>query len=231
MRALTAVTLLLGLLGCPGEDAAAKRAQDRLKKAEAEKAEKKKRDAQLDAARQKARLGEPSFGAPWDDATLLVPDSPCPLGLWALLPGPAPGGDKAEIESNEADRGQWIKALKSESYMVKLRAPDGVVVAPYDAAKGTLPLEVSSSMECTDAAGRITIAWSTAKVRLTIPMGAAAAAKDWADTNGAALWARVVFKLGAGESNGGKRVLRADLVGVRVATDQEKNLVVEKKGT
>jgi hypothetical protein len=228
MRALLTLMFLLCALGCQGENAAAKRAEERLKKAEAEKAEKKKHSAELDAARQKARDGEPSLGAPWDDAKLLLPGAPCPLGTWALFPGSAPGADAGEIQSNEADRAQWVKALKDDSYMLKLRAPDGVAVAAYDAAKEAVPIDVNASMECTDSAGRVTIAWSKDKVRLLAPM-AAVAAGEWATKSGSALTARVVFKLTSGEVAGGKRIAHAEVLGVRVASDGEKTLVVEKK--
>jgi hypothetical protein len=105
MRFWAMVTLATVLGGCHGEETAAKRAEERLKRAQAEKAEKKKKSAELDAERQKARQGEPTLGAPWDDAKILPPSGPCPLGLWAFLPGPAPDG------GDDGSRGGWLGDL------------------------------------------------------------------------------------------------------------------------
>jgi hypothetical protein len=231
MRAFMTVTVLLGLTGCPGEDAA-KRAQERLKKAEAEKAERKKRSAELDEQRQRALKGQPSLGAPWDDAKQLVPDSPCPVGLWALFPGPAPGADATEKQANEAGRAKFAADLKADTFFLKLRAPDGVVVGAFDSAKAQVGLEVKGSMECTGPNGRVTIAWGAVKpgapampIALSTPMSTAAAAQDWTQTAGPTLQGRVAFKLGAAEG----ALLHADVVAVRVASDQEKTVVAEKK--
>jgi hypothetical protein len=228
MRALFIAVLWVGLTGCP-EDAAAKRAQERLKKVEAEKADRKKRSAELDEKRQNALKGEPKLGPPWDDAKILVPDAPCPLGFWALLPGAAPGGD-------EVSRGGFAGALRADMYRVKLRAPEGVALTPFDSAKGELGVEVKGSMECKDPAGRVTIAWTSGKpgaaappVALPVPMASAATAKEWADKNGPGLRATVVFKLTNGEAPGGARVVHAELLGVRVTAEEGRTLVVEKK--
>jgi hypothetical protein len=225
------VTVLVGLTGCPGGDAA-KRAQERLKKAEAEKAERVKRSAELDEQRQRLLKGEPSLGAPWDDAKQLVPDSPCPVGLWSLFPGPAPGADAAEKQANEAARGKLAAELKAETFMLKLRAPDGVVVGAFDPGKAQVGLEVKGSMECTGPTGRVTIAWGATRpgapampIALAAPMASASEAQEWTQKSGPGLRARVAFRLGAAEG----AVLHADVVGVRVASDQDTTLVAEKK--
>jgi hypothetical protein len=209
MRRLGGLLIVVCISGCPGEDAAARRAQERLKKAEAEKAEKKKRSAELDAQRQQALKGEPSLGAPWDDAKLLVPDSPCPIGVWALFPGPAPAG------ADEADRADMAGALSSEVYFVKLRAPD--VIAPTDST-----VEVKGSIQCTDGPNRVRIAWTAAKDGVAPPVALGGSSHG-------ELAARVAFKLRSGELSAGVRLIHADLVAVRVTTGAEQSLVVERK--
>jgi hypothetical protein len=235
MRALMIVTLMLGV-GCQGEDAAAKRAAERLKQVEAEKAEKKRRSAEFEAQREKAMKGAPTLGSPWDDAKLLVPDSPCPVGLWSLFPSPPPPPAKGEEPSTEADRAPMANALKAETYMVKLRAPDGASVVPIAGSKGEVGVEVKGSIECTDHGGRVLVAWTAPKagapgswvappILLPVPTAMASAVQP-----GHELLARVAFKLSRGEEAGGARLLHADLIGVRVAADTEQSLVVEKKG-
>jgi len=188
------------LCACPGEDAAARRAEERLKKAQAEKAERKKKSAELDAERQKARQGEPTLGPPYDDAKLLVPDSPCPKGT--------------------------LDELKEDVFLVKLRGSDDLTVKAFE--NGALPIEVKGSMECTDATGRVTIAWTAPKpVALAVPVESAAAAKAWVDKNAGSLVARVVFRLSRADADG--RTWRADLLAVRLSAGQDAAALAEKK--
>src|SRR5262245_33140049 len=126
MRIFAIFAFAITSVACQGEEAAAKRAAQRLQRAQAQKAEKKKRTADLDAQRQKARQGEPRLGAPWDDAKILLPDGPCPVGAWAFLPGVPPGPDTGDKRDTEASRASWVSELKDEVFMVKLRGPETI---------------------------------------------------------------------------------------------------------
>lgn len=283
MRTFSIALCALALAACNQQDKAGKRAQEKLKQAEAEKAEKLKKDAETDANRFKPKEGEVvKLGSPWDDGTPIVNEGPCPDGIWSLFKSDVPGADKAEKKANEGKRGDLAKAIKEQTFMVKLRAPDQVVLKPFDAPKGEFPLEVNGSIECTDSFGHVSIAWTTAKagdpgnsaakqdaeitqnywvaqpVTFSIPMKSMAEAKEWSNKNKIGMSARVVFKLGkvdvdkklhkvakvtekaAGETItigggtedwGAGRLVHAELIGLRVATDREKTQLFEKKGT
>ena len=99
--------------------------------------------------------------------------------------------------------------------------------------------------------------WVAQPVTFSIPMKSMAEAKEWANSNRIGLSARVVFKLGkvevdkklhkvakvtekaAGETIsigggtedwGAGRLVRVELIGLRVAVDKEKTQLFEKKG-
>ncbi len=270
------------LFACQGQDAAAKRAKEKLAQQEKDKVEQKKKDAEAEAKKNDPKPSETvKLGSPWDDGKSLVNEGPCPEGIWALFKGDAPGADKAEKKANEAKRSELQKDLKAQTFMVKLRAPDQVKLKEFDAPKGEFPLEVVGSIECTDSFGHVAIAWTPAKagnpgnsaakqdaditqnywmadpVKFSIPMKSMAEAKEWKNKNLIGLSARVVFRLGkvdvdkklhkvakvtekaAGETIsigggtedwGAGRLVRAELIGLRVATDKEQTQLFEKKG-
>lgn len=282
MRPLAAVVLAFAVSACQGQDAAAKRAKEKLKQSELDKADKKKKDDEADAKRFAPKESEQvRLGSPWDDGKSIGNDGPCPEGIWALFKGDAPGADKAEKKANESKRAELVKDLKAQTFMVKLRAPDQVTLKPFDAPKGEFPLEVAGSIECTDSFGHVSLAWTAAKagnpgnsaakqdaeitqnywlappVTFSIPMKSMKEAKEWADANRIGLSARAVFRLGkvevdkklhkvakvtekaAGETIsigggtedwGAGRLVRVELIGLRVATNKEKDQIFERKG-
>jgi hypothetical protein len=277
------IALVFALAACLGQDAAAKRAKEKLEQSKIDKAEKAKKNAEADAKRFAPKEGGEvvKLGSPWDDGKVIVNEGACPEGIWALFKGDAPGQDKAEKKANEAKRADLVKDLKAQTFMVKLRAPDQVVLKDFDAPKGEFPLEVAGSIECTDSFGHVALTWTAAKagdpgnsaakqdaditqnywlappVTFSIPMKSMNDAKEWKNTNRIGLSARVVFKLGkvevdkklhkvakvtekaAGETIsigggtedwGAGRLVRVELIGLRVAIDREKTQLFEKKG-
>jgi len=276
------LALCLFVAACHGQDESKKRTLEKLKQAEKDKAEKQKKDADADAKRFQPKESEAvKLGSPWDDGKLIANEGACPEGIWALFKGDAPGADKAEKKANESKRADLVKDLKAQTFMVKLRAPDGVKLKDFDPPKGEFPLEVQGSIECTDSFGHVALTWTNAKagnpgnsaakqdaeitqnywiappVTFAIPMKSMVEAKEWANANRIGLSARVVFKLGkvevdkklhkvakvtekaAGETIsigggtedwGAGRLVRVELIGLRVATDKEKNQIFEKKG-
>lgn len=282
MRLLFGVVAAFALTACQGQDAAAKRAKEKLKQSEIDKAEKVKKDAEAEEKRLNPKQSETvRLGSPWDDGKVIVNEGACPEGIWALFKGDAPGADKAEKKANESKRSDLVKDLKAQTFLVKLRAPDQVKLKEFDAPKGEFPLEVAGSIECTDSFGHVSIAWTAAKpgdpgnsaakqdaeitqnywiappVTFSIPMKSMAEAKEWKNKNLIGLSARVVFKLGkvevdkklhkvakvtekaAGETIsigggtedwGAGRLVRAELIGLRVAIDKEATQLFEKKG-
>lgn len=193
---------------------------------------------QLDAAKQKETdrkdglaksktpvLEEVKLGPPWEDPGYveLKADRPCPEGFWALFPGEAPGDTKEQKKANQAKRAELAKALREKTYLVKLRGPPNVVLQPFDGPKGVFPLEVLGTIDCTDAFGRVAIAWTDAKagdpgasaakqgaevtqniwmappLSYTVPMQTAAEAKEFANRHKITISARVVFTLGKAE--------------------------------
>lgn len=220
---------------------------------------------------------------PYDDHTSerLTPDGQCPEGLWALVPGEAPGATPEEKKANAARRAELAKSFEGKKFMYRLRAPHQVVLKPHDAANGVLPIEVLGTVDCTDSGGHIAIAWTDAKagmpeasaakqdadwvqniwnappIAFTLPIKSMSEAKAFQQNNALALTARVVFTFKKGEVDkklrkvpkvketaagetlsfgggmedwGAGRLVRAELVGVRVAIDQEKKQIFELKG-
>lgn len=279
-RIVCALVVLAVVTGCPSDGS--KKTAEKLKALEDKRAADKK------AADQKEMLAElpkdvVKLEPPWEDPSYVVirPDGPCPENFWALFGGEAPGANKEEKKANAAKRPELAKALKAQTYMVKLRAPDDVKLHPFDATKNEFPLDVLGTVDCTDSMGHVAIAWSAqvkagdpgnsaAKdgaevtqnvwmaqpVQFRLPMSGMAQAKEFDQKNRLALSARVFFKLGkteidkklkkigkvvekaAGETLtigggvedwGAGRMVRGEGVGVRVATDKEKTMVMEKK--
>lgn len=261
--------------------------EDRAARAEKQLADlKAKQDAQK-AAKQEEKLVAPidvvKLDPPYDDASSerLVPDGACPEGLWALFPGEAPGQTPDEKKANAARRAEVAKTFVGKQFLYRLRAPNQVVLKPHDAAAGVLPIEVLGTVDCTDALGRVAIAWTNAKadspnasaakegselvqnmwlappVAFSLPIKSMTEAKTFMQNNALGLTARVVFTMGKAEVDkklkkvakvqekaagetlafgggtedwGAGRLVRAELVGLRVAVDQEKKQLFELKG-
>ena len=271
--------LWLGLTGCPSN--ASKKTADKVKaiedKKSADKQAAESKQAQADKPKDAVRLDPP-----WEDSTYipLRADGPCPENFWALFGGEAPGATKQEKKANAARRPELAKALRAQTYLVKLRAPDEVKLFPFDATKNEFPLEVAGTIDCTDSIGHIAIAWSSVKagdpgasaakegadvtqniwmaqpLKFVLPMKGMADAKEFDQKNRLGLSARVFFKLGKGEIDkklkkiakvvekaagetlsigggvedwGAGRMVRAEGVGVRVASDKEKTMLIEKR--
>lgn len=281
---LLVLALAVSTAGCG--DSKAKRAQEQLE------ALKKKQEAEAKAKAEKANkpiATEPKdpvkLDPPYDErqATVIVPDGPCPEGFWALFPGDAPGTTPEEKKANAAKRKELAEKLRAQKYLVKLRGGAQVTLSPYDAPKGQFTIDVLGTVDCTDSFGHIAIAWTDAKagdpgasaakdgaevtqnvwmappVPFTLPIKSMTEAKAFNDQNRFGLSARVGFTLGkvevdkkikrvskvtekveaAGETisiGGGSedwgagRLVRVDLLGIRVATDQEKKQLFEKSG-
>lgn len=279
MRRLVASFLVVTLMACPSGGGS--RASEQLA------ALKKKQEADAKAKKDKAEKLEPlptevlRLDAPYDDtqATVIIPDGPCPEGFWALFPGEAPGSSPEEKKANAAKRKELAFAARAKKYIVKLRAPAQVVLSPYDAPNGKFTIDVHGTIDCTDPLGRIALAWTDAKAgnpgnsaakadaeisqnvwfaepaHFELSITSLTEAKEFGDKNRFGLSARVAFGLGkvevdrkmkrvakvsekvAGETlafGGGNedwgagRLVRAELLGIRVATDREKKQVAEK---
>lgn len=278
LRLLAVSVVAVVLFGCP---------EDRAKRAEKQLAQLKEKQEAEKAAKKEDKLVAPvevvKLDAPYDDISSerLVPDGPCPEGLWALIPGEAPGATPEEKKANAARRAEVAKTLEGKRFMFRLRAPNQVTLKPHDAAAGVLPIEVLGTVDCTDSAGRVALAWTDAKamppnasaakegsefvqnmwlappVAFTLPIKSMSEAKEFTQNNALGLTARVVFTLGKGEVDkklrkvakvtekaagetltigggtedwGAGRLVRVELVGLRVAVDQEKKQLYELKG-
>ena len=165
MRGLLSLTLVVTLLACSKGGDSASRATEQLA------ALKKKQEADAKAKKDKENKLEPlptevvRLDPPYDDtqAVVMLPDGPCPEGLWALFPGDAPGATPEEKKANAANRKQVAEAAKARKYLVKLRAPAQVVLSPYDAPNGKFTIDVNGTIDCTDGLGRIALAWTEVK--------------------------------------------------------------------
>lgn len=277
MRALLTslvVTLAVGCSQNPSSRTADQLAA--LQKKKEQEAKEKKKDKLEPLPTEVIRLDPP-----YDDmqATVIVPDGPCPDGFWALFGGDAPGATPEEKKANAARRKELAEAARAKKYIVKLRAPAQVVLSPYDAPNGKFTIDVHGTVDCTDPLGRIALAWSPAKagdpgnsaakaeaefsqnvwmaepVKFELPIKSLTEAKEFNDKNKFGLSARVAFSLGkveidkkvkkvakvtekaAGETLsfgggaedwGAGRLIKAELIGIRVATDREKKQLAEK---
>lgn len=275
-RRLGLAVVAVMLVGCP-EDRS-KRAEKQLADLKAKKeAEKTAVDDKLVAPVETVRLD-----APYDDVSSerLVPDGACPEGLWALVAGEAPGATPEEKKANEARRAELAQTFTDKKYMFRLRAPHQVVLKAHDAPNGVLPIEVLGTVDCTDALGRIALAWTEARstpanpnagkdeptphhwaaqpLLFPLPMKSMSDAKAFTQNNALGLTARVVVTFSKGEVDkklrrvgkvtqeaagekvgygggtedwGAGRLVRAQLVGVRVAIEQEKKQLFDQRGS
>lgn len=207
----------LTLWGC-GD--AKKRAEERQRAIDAAKTA---RQAEQEKPAEAPKAEAVKLEAFWDDANYvrITPDGACPEGLWALF-SEVPGSAE-EKKANAAKKPELAKKLQEATVLVKLRAPAGVKLLPYDAPKGYFPLELSGTIDCTDSIGRIAIAWTKAQaitpgasaakqgsevtqnvwtaepLTYTLPMKSTTEAKEFNDKNRFGLDARLVLKLGKTE--------------------------------
>ena len=271
-----ATSLMVCVTACQGSsDRATKQLAELQKKKEAEKRTKE------EGALAPLTADLVTLDAPYDDrqSVVIVPDGPCPEGLWALFPGDAPGATPDEKKANAANRKSLAEGLAGKTFVVKLRAPTTVVLSPYDAPNGRFTIEVAGTIDCQDPLGRIAIAWNPAKAGeagnsaakegaefsqnvwtagptvFEWPVKSLTAAKEFNDKNRFGLSARVGFTLGKTEVDkklrkvakvkadamgeklsygggtedwGAGRLVHAELLGIRVATDREKTELVTK---
>ena len=281
MRGLLSSFLVVTLLACSGGGGS--RATEQLA------ALKKKQEADARAKKDKDNAPAPlptdlvKLDPPYDDtqATAILPDAPCPEGFWALFQGDVPGSTPEEKKANAAKRKDTAEAVRGKKYIVKLRAPAQVVLSPYDAPSGKFLIDVNGTIDCTDALGRIALAWTEAKagdpgnsaakadadfsqnvwmaqpVHFELPIKSMKEAKEFNDKNRFGLSARVGFGLGkvevdkkmkkvakvtekvksanetlsfggGNEDWGAGRLIHAEVLGVRVATDREKKMLLSK---
>lgn len=218
MRTKCLSVLTVCLLGCT-ENSSAARAKEQLEALQKKKAEQaKERDNKPPPPVAPAVKLPP----PYDDAqaTVVMPDGPCPEGWWALFPGPAPGASAEERAANESRRKDLAKRVGAQQYLVKLRAPTQVKMNPFDAPAGKFEIEVLGTVDCIDAQGRVAIAWTTARaeeaansaaradaemtqrmwraepLRFDWPVKGLSEAKALYDANRFGLSARIAFTLG-----------------------------------
>jgi hypothetical protein len=277
MKRIIALSVLAAL-SCTKD--ASKRTADQLAALEKKRAEEKKAEKVDKLAPLVAEVLH--LPAPYDEsgAVVVLPDGPCPEGLWAFFPGEAPGATPDEKKANAARRKDLVAALTGRTMLVKLRAPATVTLSPYDAPNGKFLIDVVGTIDCTDSLGRIALAWTDAKA--TTPGNSAAKegadlaqnvwvappvsfelfikslteAKTFNDKNRFGLSARVAFTAGKAEVDkkvtkvkkvkaeaageklsfgggsedwGAGRLLRGTVQGVRVATEQEKKELFNKK--
>ena len=214
--------VLLGLTGCPGD--ASKKTSER-QKALAERKAADKTKAEHKELLTELPTDVVRLDKPWEDSAY-VPiraDGPCPDNFWALFSGDVPGANKDEKKANAAKRAELAKALREQTYLVKLRGPDEVKLFPFDAPKNEFPIEVFGTIDCTDSMGRVAIAWSAVKagdpgasaakegaevtqnvwlaqpLKFPLTMKGMADAKEFESKNRLGLSARIFFKLGKTE--------------------------------
>ena len=225
MRLLLVSLLVVMVSGCSGKGGSETRAQEQLaalqKKKEADAKARKDKDEKLEALPTEVI----KLDAPYDDgqATVILPDAPCPEGFWALFNGEVPGSTPEEKKANAAKKKELAEAARGKKYIVKLRAPTQVVLSPYDAPNGKFTIDVQGTIDCTDSIGRIALAWTEAKagdpgnsaakdgaeltqnmwmapaVKFELPIKSLTEAKEYNDKNRFGLSARVGFGLGKAE--------------------------------
>lgn len=215
----------------------------------------------------------------WDDSSYLkvVSEGACPEGIWALFPGQAPGEDEAAKKANEGRRNELAARFREAKLLLRLRAPE-VALSEFDAPRGSFPLQLPGSLDCSDSSGRLTIAWAPAKaitppssaakqgaevqqnlwvaepLSFQLPMRTMAEAQEFKDKHRFDLTARLVLKLGRTEVDkkmfrtakvtqgelsigggledwGAGRLVRAELLGLRLAKDFEQTplIVLDKR--
>ncbi|MBI3184510.1 MAG: hypothetical protein HYZ28_20430 [Myxococcales bacterium] len=237
--------------------------------------------AQLKGAKEEKGAGKPEpvkLEAFWDDPGYLrlSSDGACPEGVWALFPGNVPGEDATEKKANEGRRGELASKLKASTALVKLHSPMEVKLHDFDAPKGSFPIEIAGSVDCTDSFGHLTLAWAPAKAVIPansaakqgaevqqnlwqveplsyhLPMSTQAEAKEFRDKHRFDLTARLVLRLGKSrvdkkmfrtskvtqgdislggglEDWGAGRLIQAEVLGLRLATDFEKKPLIENR--
>lgn len=282
MRGLLTSLVVVALCSCSSKgssDRVAEQLAALQKKKEQEAKEKAKRDAERTAP---APVEAVKLDPPYDDtqATAILPDGPCPEGFWALFPtGEVPGATPEEKRTNAAKRKELAEQVRARKYLVKLRGPPQVVLSPYDQAAGKFTVDVLGTVDCTDALGRIALAWTDAKagdpghsaakaeaefaqnvwlappLQFELPLKSISEAKEFGEKNKFSLFARVAFTPGKTELDkkvrkvarvqekahgetlafgggsedwGAGRLLRAEVLGVRLANDREKHQLAEK---
>lgn len=216
------LALTLTLCGCPGDSK--KKMADKQKQLEQAKADQKAKQEQKellpDLPKDVVRLDKP-----WEDESYveLKTDAKCPENFWALFNGEVPGATPEEKKANKARQAEYAKALREQTYIIKLRAPDQVSLKPYDAPNGKFPLEVVGTIDCTDSIGHVAIAWTAAKagdpgasaakegsdlvqnawiappLTFALPMAGMSAAKEFDNKHRLGLSARLIVKLGKTE--------------------------------
>lgn len=277
MRRLLSGLMMLSMLACNQSGSRAEKQLAELKKKQEADAKAKELS---DDAKKNPKVEAAKLEFPYDDsqATVIIPDGPCPEGLWALFGGRAPGDTPADQKANAAKRKEIAEAAKAKKYLIKLRA---LKLSPYDQTAGKFTIEMPGTIDCEDSIGRIAIAWSepkaidpgasavhegseltqnvwTAKpVTFDLSMTSMNDAKEFEKSNKFGLSARVGFTLGktavdvktkkvakvsekaqgetlsfggGAEDWGAGRLINADVLGIRVANQNEKNQLFEKKG-
>jgi hypothetical protein len=174
-----------------------------------------------DAPPEKAADSRPKD--PFWEASELVPvvnEKQCPEGLWAIFPGPAPGGDTDTRAANEAKRAELAKQLRERRFVARMRGPGEIKLKEYDAPKGHFPLELKGIIDCDDSIGRIAIAftapkaiepppsalgggairqsiWDAPAQQFTYPVQSMSEAKEFKNKHQFGMEAYVIFKLGS----------------------------------
>jgi hypothetical protein len=276
LRLTLAALVVLALTGCPQD--ASKKMEEKQRALDAAKEKKAKVDEAKDLAAPPKDIAK--LGPPWEDSSYMEikPDGKCPEGIWSLFAGDTPGGDAKEKKENEKKRGELSKTVKEATYLIKLSGPQQVTLKPYDAPKGSFPVEVLGTIDCEDSFGHVAIAWTKATageppnsaakqdadvtqsiwtaepMSWALPMSGVTESKAFEKKNQYQLSSRIVIKLGKTEWNhkmkkvakmgdktagisigggsedwGAGRLVHAELVAVRVATNREKDTLFEKK--
>jgi len=161
----------------------------------------------------------------WDDSSYLQfkDGGPCPEGLWALFSGEVPGSSDSEKAANKRDAPQLAKKFRDATFVAVMKGPAYVTLGEYQPAKGAVPIQVKSLVDCQDSIGRIAVAFTAAQAEL--PPGRSVGQylwtaaplsfdhpvkfsewRKWQSQNRAALDARIVFKLGKVEVH--KKLIR-----------------------
>lgn len=186
--------------------------------------EAKKQYEQSEEEKRKAeqpKIEPANLGPFWDDPSFgkVALGKPCPEGLWAIFPGPAPGEGEQQA-ANEANRATLAQAARQKTYVTKFSLPNGVALQDYVAKKRALPVELEGLVECIDGLGVVSIAWGeptrvlrppkdadeeevptqqavwrAKPVYFSLPMSGPKEVEEFKSKHGVDLDARVVFRL------------------------------------
>ena len=261
---LVAVLALGAATGCKSK---AKQMEEKQKKRDAEKkAFEDEKEAKLKAAAPKIERAK--LDAPWADPAYLEigTGKKCPEGLWALFPETP--GEGAEKAANEAKRAELAAKLKGATFVAVLPMGGAVEMGTWDKKKKALTVKIDGVIECFDGLGLLSVAlnekakpfrppaddesggtpqavWRAPQLVMQVPFATALEAKDFTNSTGTGIEARVVFKPGKTEVDkkllkppkppedappisdapvdwGAGRLVHAELVGIRLAADHEK---------